>query len=244
VDVLDTEFRDAARTTTAVTASMERRLLIWLASRLPGWIGADHLTVLAFVAMVAAGLSYWAAGQGHPLLLIGVVMALAVNWFGDSLDGTVARVRRQQRPRYGFYVDHVVDTFGALFLLGGLALSGYMHPGIAMGVLVAYLMLSVEVYLATHCVGVFRLSYWRVGPTELRILLAIGTFALFWDPTVAVFGERYRLFDVGGVVAIAGLTGTVVASVIHNVRTLYRAEPLPRPAVSSVDLSAAVRSGR
>jgi archaetidylinositol phosphate synthase len=225
-----TGFCDAPRLTTAVTASVERRCLLWLAARLPAGVGSDHLTGLAFVAMLGGGLAYWIAGQGYPLALPGVVVALAVNWFGDSLDGTLARVRRQQRPRYGFYVDHIVDAFGALFLLGGLALSGYMHPGIAMGVLIAYLLLSVEVYLATHCAGVFRLSYWRMGPTELRIVLAIGTLALLADPTVPVLGHRYPLFDVGGAVAIAGMAATVVASVVHNIRALYRAEPLPRTA--------------
>jgi archaetidylinositol phosphate synthase len=220
-------FVHAPRQTNAITASAERRLLLWMARRLPPWIGSDHLTLLAFLAMVAGGLSFWAAGHVHRFALFGVVIALVVNWFGDSLDGTVARVRDQQRPRYGFYVDHIVDAIGTVCLLGGLALSGYMHPGLALGLLVAYLTLSVEVHLATYCAGTFRLSYWRLGPTELRIVLAAGTLALLADPTVAIFGERYRLFDVGGAVAIAGLTLTIVVSVVHHVRLLYRLEPLP-----------------
>src|SRR5207247_1780999 len=141
------------------------------------------------------------------------VVCLGLNWFGDSLDGTLARVRQQQRPRYGFYVDHVVDCFGVLFLLGGLALSGFMSPLIAMGVIVTYFMLSIEIYLATYCLTVFRLSFWWIGPTELRVLLAIGTLALIRDPHVEMWGRALRLFDVGGAVAIVALATTLLVSV-------------------------------
>ena len=220
-----TEFGEARRVMTSVLASLERRCLLWLAARLPRWMNSDHLTILALFAMLMTGVSYYVA-RGHRFALLFAVVWLAVNWFGDSLDGTLARVRRQQRPRYGFYVDHVVDCFGVLFLLAGLALSGYMSPLVAMGVLVAYFMLSIEVYLATYCLTVFRLSFWGLGPTELRFVLAIGTLALLFDPTVGVLGQRYRLFDVGGLVAIAGIAVTLVVSVVQNVRALYRAEPL------------------
>jgi phosphatidylglycerophosphate synthase len=94
--------------------------------------------------------------------LLGIV-CLAVNWFGDSLDGTLARVRQKQRPRYGFYVDHMIDSFGSLALMGGLALSGYMHPAIAIGLLVGFLMLSIQSYLATYTMGEFHLSFWHLG---------------------------------------------------------------------------------
>jgi archaetidylinositol phosphate synthase len=225
------EFGEARRVMTNVSASLERRCLLWLAARLPRWVNSDHLTVLALVAMLMTGLSYSVA-RGHRLALLLAVVWLAVNWFGDSLDGTLARMRRQQRPRYGFYVDHVVDCFGVFFVLGGLALSGFMNPLVAMGLLVAYFMLSIEVYLATYCLTVFRMSFWGFGPTELRLVLAIGTLALLSDPTVGILGQRYRLFDVGGLVAIAGIAVTLMVSVIQNVRALYRAEPLPRLAQS------------
>ena len=127
--------------------------------------------------MACAGVASWASHWFDASLFI-VVGALAVNWFGDSLDGTVARVRNQQRPMYGFYVDHVIDIIGAVFLLGGLGLSPYMSPIVALVLLVAYLTLSAEIYLATHARGVFRISLFKVGPTELRILLAFGTLYL------------------------------------------------------------------
>lgn len=210
-----------------ISASLEKRCLLWLAARLPRQVTSDHLTALALIAMLMTGLSFYLARFNRLALLLAVVW-LAVNWFGDSLDGTVARVRKQERPRYGFYVDHVVDCVGIVFLLIGLALSGFMSPLVAMGFLVAYLLLSAEVYLATYCLTEFRMSFWGVGPTELRILLAVGALALFSDPMVEIVDARYRLFDVGGVVAIAGIVVTMVCSVARNVRALYRADPLPR----------------
>ena len=211
----------------SLLAVAEKRALIWMARRLPRWVSSDQLTLLGLGAMLAAGLAYWAAGS-HPLALWLVVVALGVNWFGDSLDGTVARVRDQQRPMYGYYVDHVIDIVGALFLLGGLALSGYMTPLVALGLLIGYLMLAAEAFLATHAVGVFRLSQMKFGPTELRIILAIGTVYLLYKPWVEVAGGAYLLFDVGGVVALAGMALALALSVGRNTRDLYRAEPLPR----------------
>ena len=177
--------------------------------------------------MAVAGAAYWAS-HWHSATLFVAVGALAVNWFGDSLDGTVARVRNHQRPNYGFYVDHVIDIVGALLLFGGLGLSPYMSPVVALLLLVAYLMISAEVYLATHACGIFRVSLLKVGPTELRILLAFGTLNLFSRPWVELGGSSYLLFDVGGVVAIVGMFAALVGSTLRNTVALYRAEPLPR----------------
>ncbi len=160
----------------SVLMQSEKRLLIWIAERLPARVTPDHLSLLGLLAMLLAGLAFWISQWEPPALLI-VVAALALNWFGDSLDGTLARVRNRQRPRYGFYVDHVIDVAGTFFLLGGLAASSYMTPIIALGVLVAYLMVSAESFLAAHTVGVFRMAHVGIGPTELRILLAAGTIS-------------------------------------------------------------------
>jgi phosphatidylglycerophosphate synthase len=220
------EFTEAQRLATNPLAAIERRCLIWIAHGLPRWVTSDMLTLLALVSMAMTGLSY-AIARLYPAALLFAIGGLALNWFGDSLDGTLARVRRQQRPRYGFYVDHIVDCFGVLFVLAGLGWSGYMAPGIAMAFLIAYFMLSIEIFLATYCLAVFRLSFWAVGPTELRLLLAAGSLALLYDPQVQIFGAHYRLFDVGGVVGVVGLVGTLLVSIARNVRLLYRAEPLP-----------------
>jgi archaetidylinositol phosphate synthase len=220
------EFTEAARVATNPLASIERSCLIWLAGRLPRWVTSDGLTALALASMALTGLCY-AVSPKYPGGLLLAIAGLALNWFGDSLDGTVARVRRQQRPRYGFYVDHIVDCFGVLFVFAGLAWSGYMTASVAMAFLIAYFMLSIEIYLATYCLAVFRLSFWGVGPTELRLLLAAGTLALLYDPRVPILDAHYRLFDVGGVVGTIGIAGTLLVSVARNVRVLYRAEPLP-----------------
>jgi archaetidylinositol phosphate synthase len=226
-----TSFKDATRVLVSVLAPAERRTLQYLAARMPARINSDHLTALALLAMLGAGLSYWLASVA-PAGLVLVVVFLALNWFGDSLDGTLARFRRHQRPRYGYYVDHVVDAFGALFLLGGLALSGYMSPLVALGLLVAYFMLTIEVYLAAHVLGEFKITYFQLGPTELRILLAIGSLWLLVRPSVTLAGQSFLLFDVGGVVAIAGLLITLIVTAIGHTRQLYKAEPIPGRALA------------
>jgi phosphatidylglycerophosphate synthase len=205
------------------SAAAEKRALEWMAARTPSGISPDHLTALGLAAQIGAGACY-ALASGNRYWLLGVIACLALNWLGDSLDGTLARVRQQLRPRYGFYVDHMVDTFGALALMGGLALSGYMHLWIAMGLLVAFLLLSIQTYLATHALGEFRLSFWRFGPTELRILLAVGNLALLWRPMIHFLGGEYRLFDVGGASGLAGMGLMLVVFTIENTVRLYREE--------------------
>ena len=218
---------DMPRLQESWTAAPERRILVWLAAHTPSRIGPDHLTVLGLAAQIGAG-AFYAAASRHRYALLGVIACLALNWLGDSLDGTLARVRHCQRPKYGFYVDHMVDSFGALALMGGLALSGYMHPWIAIGLLVAFLMLSIQSYLATHAFGEFRLSFWRFGPTELRLLLAIGNLALLWKPVVHFIGGKYRLFDVGGAIGLAGMSLMLVFFTAQNTARLYRAERISR----------------
>jgi archaetidylinositol phosphate synthase len=217
-------FRNAVRLQESFTAAAERNALAWLAARLPAWVNSDHLTLLGFVAMLLAGASY-AFARNHRSGLLLATLFLAVNWFGDSLDGTLARLRNRQRPRYGFYVDHMVDTFGGFFLMGGLAISGFIDWRITAGMFVAFLMLSIEVYLATYAVGTFRLSFAKFGPTEIRILLALGNVALWLHPDARILGSSYRLFDVGGIIAIAGMSVMLVVSTILNTVKLYRAEP-------------------
>lgn len=219
-------FREAKRTQQSFLAGWEKKSLLWLAARTPSWINSDHLTVLGLVAMAGAGAGYWWSRTNRAALIV-VIICLAINWLGDSLDGTLARFRNCCRPRYGFYVDHIVDAFSALFLLGGLALSGYMSPWIALGLLVAYLMLSVEVYLASYTLGDFTISYFKMGPTELRLLLCLGNIALFWRSMVHLAGRAHRLFDIGGTMGISGMLLILCISVIRNTIKLYRREPLP-----------------
>lgn len=220
-------FSDAPRVLTGFLAAAEKRCLVWMAKRMPAWVTADHLTVLGALAMVMAGLSYWLA-RWHPIGLVLVIFWLAVNWFGDSLDGTLARVRNHLRPRYGFYVDHVVDMIGQFCLVGGMGLSGYMHPLVALGLIIVFYMLSIEAYLATHTCGRFRMSFWGFGPTELRVIIAIGNIRLLYKPTATLFGHTFLLFDVGAVIAMVCMAATLVVAIIRNTRALYLEEPLPR----------------
>src|SRR5712692_8144138 len=216
-------FPEMRRVQESWVAAAERRALLWLAERTPDCIGPDHLTLLGLAAQLGAGACY-ALARWNRYWLLGAIACLALNWLGDSLDGTLARVRQRLRPRYGFYVDHMVDTFGALALMGGLAMSGYMHPIIAIGLLIAFLMLSIQSYLATCVLGEFRLSFWKFGPTELRILLAVGNVVLLWRPTVPLFDGQYRLFDVGGAIGLVGMGVMVIFFTLQNTMRLYREE--------------------
>lgn len=211
----------------SVLASLEKRALIAIAHRLPMWVTSDLLTIVGALAMAGTGAAFaLAAWRLWTLALVPVF--LAINWFGDSLDGTVARVRQLQRPRYGFYVDHVVDIANAVMLFTGMALSGLVSGWIAAALLVGYLLLCAESFLATHSVGVFRLSFSGFGPTELRILLSIGALVAMTRPVVQPFGlGPYLFFDVGGLIGAIGMFGAFVISAARNTVALYRAEPLP-----------------
>ena len=219
-------FREAQRTQQSFLAALEKKTLLWLAARTPAWINSDHLTVLGLLSMAGAGAGYWWAGS-HISGFVVVAVCLAFNWLGDSMDGTLARFRNCQRPRYGFYVDHIVDAFGALFLLGGMALSRLIAPWIAMGILIAFLLLSIEVYLASYTLGDFKISYFKMGPTELRILMALGNFVLPFKPIAHIAGHAYRMLDVSGIVGIAGMMTVLLISIARNTGRLYRREPLP-----------------
>src|ERR1700728_4156291 len=190
-------FIPARRTNQALTASIEKRVLQWMAHRAPRWLSSDQLTLLGFAAQIGAGAGYALSRYNRYALLL-VIVCLVLNWFGDSMDGTLARVRCQQRPRYGFYVDHMVDVFGSIALMCGLGYSGMLHWQTAIAMLVAFLLLSCESYLATYTLSHFQLSQGIFGPTEIRLLLIIGNLALLRSPYSTLFGHRMLLFDVGG----------------------------------------------
>jgi archaetidylinositol phosphate synthase len=218
-----TPFKTAERSHTSFLAAAEKRTLIWIASRLPAGVNSDHLTGLGFISLIAAGGTYWYS-KTHPLALLAVIGFLALNWFGDSLDGTLARVRNRQRPRYGFYVDHILDAIGTFFLMTGLALSGLMTPMVAYAFLIAYLLLSIEIYLATYTVGTFHLSYWNFGPTELRILLSIGNLYALYRPDADLGEYRFLVFDAGFVIGTAALALILTQATVRHTVDLYREE--------------------
>ncbi|HET9704230.1 MAG TPA: CDP-alcohol phosphatidyltransferase family protein [Vicinamibacterales bacterium] len=209
----------------SILAAAEKRALIWMAHRLPRWIHPDHLSALGLVSMGGAGVAFWMAGMDPIAGATLVVLCLALNWFGDSLDGTVARVRDQQRPRYGYYVDHVIDLAGTAMLFAGVAASGLMSPSIATLVVAAYYLVSAEAFLATHSRGLFKMAFAGVGPTELRILLAAGAIAVIDSPLVSPFGlAPVKLWDLGGVIGAVGMTVAFVVSSSRNGFALYLEE--------------------
>lgn len=219
-------FRTARRVNQALTANLEKRALQSMARHAPAWVTSDQLTVLGLAAQILAGLCYaWSRVNRYALLL--AILFIALNWLGDSLDGTLARVRQQQRPRYGFYVDHMVDIFGSVALMCGLAFSGFLHWQTAIAMLVAFLLLSSESYLATYTLSSFEMSQGIFGPTEIRILLIIGNLALLRSPYATLFGHRMLLFDLGGTIAAVSMFAMAIAVTARHTAQLYRQEPLP-----------------
>jgi phosphatidylglycerophosphate synthase len=220
------QFRSATRLNQALTARIEKRALQWMAERMPSRLSSDQLTLLGFAAQFGAGAAY-ALARNHPAVLLLVNFCIVLNWFGDSMDGTLARVRCQQRPRYGFYVDHMADIFGSAALLGGLGMSGYLHWQTAIAMLIGFLLLSGECFLATHSLGRFQMSQGIFGPTELRMLLIAGNLALLRSPYAVVFGHRLLLFDLGGWIGAAGMVAVTVFVAVQHTAQLYYEEPLP-----------------
>jgi archaetidylinositol phosphate synthase len=222
----DAVFAPARRVNQSLTAAVEKRTLQWMANRMPRWVTSDQLTALGLAAEIGAGVFYALARWNRAPLLL-VCVCLVLNWFGDSMDGTLARVRRQQRPRYGFYVDHMVDIFGSVALMCGMACSGLLHWQVAIAMLIAFLLLSSESYLATYTLECFGMSQGLFGPTEIRILLIIGNLALLRSPYSIMFGHTWLLFDVGGVIASAGMFAMAMLTTVRHTARLYRQEPLP-----------------
>ena len=224
--VATTPFSSARRINRSLTASAEKRILIWLANHAPTWLTSDQLTILGLAAQIAAGLFYALSRFDRRALLL-VILCLALNWLGDSLDGTLARVRQQQRPRYGFYVDHIVDVFGAIALMCGLGFSGFLHWQVAIAMLIGFLVLSSESYLATYTLGCFEMSQGIFGPTEIRILLIIGNLALLRSPYSTVLGHKLLLFDLGGTIAAVCMFVMAILVTLRHTSELYRQEPVP-----------------
>lgn len=225
VTEMESRFAAARRINQSLTAAVEKRALTWMAERAPRWVTSDGLTLLGLFAQVGAGLLY-VFSRYNKSALVGVVVCIVLNWFGDSMDGTLARVRNQQRPRYGFYVDHIVDIFGATAMMCGLGFSGFLHWQVAMAMLVGFLLLSAESYLATYTLSCFQMSQGVFGPTEIRILLIIGNLALLRNPYATLMGHRWLLFDIGGTIAGVAMFAMAIAIAARHTAELYRQERL------------------
>jgi len=218
----------ARRELRSLTGAAEKRLLVFIGERLPEWVTPDRLTALGTLGMAGAGLCYRLVPV-TPLALLGVNLFLFVNWFGDSLDGTLARVRRRERPRYGFYVDHLVDGLGASFVMVGLAGSGLVRPGLALAGLVAYLLMQLHIALKAHATGVFKIAFGGVGGTELRILVAVLNTVIFFAPGRSV-APGLSLVDVALAAGLALMVLMLLRDAVGTALALDRAER-GRPAV-------------
>ena len=200
-------------------AGPEGRILRALAARVPRSIRSNHLTAIGTIGAAAAGIAY-ALTTYHPAWLWVASAMLVVNWLGDSLDGTLARVRGTQRPKYGYYLDHVVDAFSTAVIGLGIGLSPYVDLGLALGMVIVYLALSINVYLESSVFGVFKISYGRIGPTEVRLMLiALNTLVVFWpSPTSLVANWTLGII-------LAGMVALFVGRFVHNLYRLAKLEP-------------------
>ena len=211
------------RVQTSFLAGPEKKSLLWIAPRLPGWVSPDLLTYIGLAAMAFVGLCYYLTPYGNIFLVL-ASLGYVLNWLGDSLDGTVARVRNQQRPRYGYYLDHLVDAFGVAAMIFGLAYSKLIsHPFVWM-VLTLFFIASINTYLATNSVKIFKISYLRVSTTEARVLLIIMNTVLIWIKKVKVFGFTFYLLDFIAVLIALFLLFAILRSAYKNLRQLNKEE--------------------
>ena len=214
------------RRATFVLSEVEKRLLVWIAERLPRFLLPDHLTLIGIFGSVLITVSFILSNRAPAWLWL-ANLGLVINWFGDSLDGTVARVRKIQRPRYGMYVDHIVDAFSTLAIGLGLGLSPYMLLSVGLAVVIGYLILSINIYLESLVLADFRFGYGVVGPTETRIILILlNITAMIIGPIpFAVRGIEMTVFDVFGIGIVLAMMGMLSRRVIRNLHNLGHLEP-------------------
>jgi archaetidylinositol phosphate synthase len=213
---------DAVRNKQFLLAGPEARVLEWIARRLPAWLKPDHLTALGVVAAAGIAAAY-VLSNGNEAWLWAASGLLVVHWLGDSLDGTLARVRRSERPRYGYYLDHLVDAFATAAIGIGLGLSPYMLLAVGLAIVVAYLILSINTYLETHAFGVFTLGYGRLGPTEARLALIALNTALALGVGIEVLDVG--LLDAAGIGIAAAMIIALIGRAGRNLRRLAELEP-------------------
>jgi phosphatidylglycerophosphate synthase len=204
---------------------LERPALAWLARKVPTWITPDHLTAIGFGGAVIAAAAYAASGS-HPNLLWLASLGLVINWFGDSLDGTVARVRRIERPRYGYYLDNAVDCIAQLLLAVGIGLSGYVRFDLCLLSLVAYLMVSTLSFIRANVSNVFQLAYAAVGPTEVRFgFLVLNALLIIFPPDTVDWGLPLTYPNLWSLAWSSSMLVTFLVTMVKRVRQLAVEEP-------------------
>jgi phosphatidylglycerophosphate synthase len=218
--------KDPERRATFILARAEQWILPRMAAALPRWTVPDHLTAIGVLGSTLIALGYICSTRDAAWLWLANA-GLAINWFGDSLDGTLARVRKIERPRYGFYLDHLTDAYSTTVIGIGLGFSPFMLLSVGLAIVIAYLILSINVYLETQTFGVFRYGYGIVGPTEARSLLVLlNAIALVTGPLpFEILGVGLTVFDVAGVGAAVSMGALLMRRVVRNLGELARLEP-------------------
>ncbi len=222
----DSKRPDATRQATFILTRFEQWALPRMAASLPRWVMPDHLTGLGVLGATLIAVSYFST-RWTPAWLWVANLGLLIHWLGDSLDGTLARVRKHERPRYGFYLDHLTDAYSTTAIGLGLGFLPYMLLSVSLAIVIAYLILSINVYLETHVFRVFRYGYGFMGPTEVRLLLlGLNLVALFVGPMgFRWMGIGYTVFDPFGVAAALGMIALLVTRAWRNLSELGRLEP-------------------
>lgn len=225
----------SVRIQTSFLNAAEKKALVWLAERQPKWMTSDILTFIGFLGAVIIAVGY--ALSANPVFLWLASFGWIINWYGDSLDGTLARVRKQQRPVYGFFIDHTVDCINESIMIIGIGMSPFMQFDVAIMCLVAYLLISVYVYISAHLKGEFKLTYGKMGPTELRVIMIIVNTLWFFIPwlreyslDIKMFGNIYSfsVLDFVGVFLFVGILIAYFGSLIKDGREYAKADPLKK----------------
>jgi phosphatidylglycerophosphate synthase len=196
------------RIQTSILNSLEKKALVWMAQRIPRKINSDHLTVLGFMGALLSSAGYILSNLESNFLWL-ASFGLLLNWFGDSLDGTLARVRKAQRPIYGFFIDHSIDGLTVFAICVGAGLSPYINFAVAMLILSGYLLLSILTYINTYLKGEFKITYNKLGPTEFRLLVILINTLFIYYPT----GTRNFVFD-GVALSLFDIIGIVIAFIL------------------------------
>ena len=217
----------AEREESFLLAVPEKRFLRWTAAKLPRWILPDDMTALGVVAALAVAVAYQLSNDGSAWLWVASAL-LVVQWVGDSLDGTLARVRGIERPTYGYYLDHLVDAIATAAIGIGLGLSPFMLLSVGTLIVVAYLILSINVYLESFAFNRFSIGYGKIGPTEIRLILILLNTLLALDLVGLDFdvaGLDLTVFDLVGLAIAATMIVLLVGRSIRNLRELAEREP-------------------
>lgn len=224
---------DAVRIQTSVLNALEKKVLVWLAQKQPRWMTSDILTYIGTFGALVIAVGYALAGRNINFLWLSS-LGFVINWYGDSLDGTLARVRNHQRPIYGYYLDHTIDAVNEVMIFVGVGLSGLMHFTLALMVLVVYLLLTINVSINAHLKKEFRLTYAKMGPTEFRIIMIIVNtlFALIrplseFSHTFVLFGHdlTFAALDFVGIFILLVLSVIYVVTIINDAKGYARIDP-------------------